>query len=391
MAQKKQKVAVVTKVTTVAEVHIRYLAFLLCFCLSVHHLILLTTCACACRALSLNNNNGIYNNNNNNNNNNKGPTQQRTVQHQQSRRQTDNNNPASFVSMTRMEAMERILHQTAAVTAAGLVLPVVAGPSSSWSSSATASDESSFVLPYDVTNTASSPKNGAEENGGRMPSSSSSSLSWIPPFTRESLEEMYFPNMCELNTWLVCQKLLEEGNSNQKMEAFAVVVASPFSKQDGGAAADGAGGATAAMTDTSIPIWHQKGGIHYMNEDGFKEWDFHVFAMVREKKRESNTRSSSNYILDLDSTLGGWPCPAQTWVQRSLRPGAIAATTTTTTIRRHFRVISAKEYIANMHSSRTGIAGKQQESNLMESFVTMDPTKGYGKVMDEDEFIRFIV
>lgn len=188
---------------------------------------------------------------------------------------------------------------------------------------------SDFVLPYEIAPPAILPP---------PPS--------IPD--RETFTETYFPNMCELNTWMICAEL--QRRASKDIDAYAVVVSSP--------------------AHGHVQLWNQRGGAPHMGIGGFKTWDFHVFAMVRDR----GTRSS--YVLDLDSALP-WPCPADAWIANALRPSAINGTD------RVFRTVPAGEYLARMKSAGEG-------SNLMESFVRTTNGDGYGVVANEEDFIRFI-
>jgi hypothetical protein len=187
------------------------------------------------------------------------------------------------------------------------------------------------------------------------PSSASIALPTVP--VRASLD--YFPNMCELNVWMLCDSLSKMPQSSG--EVYAVIVSSPNKE--------------------TIPLWHQKGGVPFMDGEGYRQWDFHIFTMIRKRSDDDDdTIGKAYYFLDLDSTIAQWPCPAETWVDAVLRPGVLDDDVAD----RHFRVVPAKEYLNNMHSSGS-------QSNLMESFVSMDPTKGYGRVLSETQFIREIV
>ena len=181
-----------------------------------------------------------------------------------------------------------------------------------------------------------------------------------PPIVVPRERLMQFENMCHLNVHMLLSAMVADGKAaaaaggdGKVDQLFAVVISSPH---------------TSGPEDPRpIKLWEQQSGL--------KEWDFHVLAVVRDD-------GGGAYFLDVESALPEWPVPAASWAARALHvpppPGDAAAGGSP----RMYRVVPAGDYVSNLRS--TG-----ERANLMTEFVSMDPSRGFGTVMNEADFLQW--
>mmetsp|Transcript_11607 Transcript_11607/g.31084 ORF Transcript_11607/g.31084 Transcript_11607/m.31084 type:complete len:199 (-) Transcript_11607:57-653(-) len=154
-----------------------------------------------------------------------------------------------------------------------------------------------------------------------------------------------------------------------------------------------------------VPVWQQKAGRSFLGRAGFVCWDYHVFGLL-DCRRVGGTGESPSpgcCVLDLDTLLEPWPCPFQRYCAEAFPQNVrLRGRLGDLELKRFFRLVPAAEFLQELRSDRSHMVDKcgcysaqpPREppiggggTNLFDAFVSMDPAKGFGKVLSEEEFL----
>lgn len=178
---------------------------------------------------------------------------------------------------------------------------------------------------------------------------------------------IYTPYYCEENVWQLCQ-LVEKNCPQLLHHCFAVFISNDVKQ---------------------VPLWCQKAS------KGFVLWDYHVIMIIKQDDQQQSL------VYDLDTTLT-FPCSFQQYLNDGIR----SESEFIEKFKRKFRVIGAKEFLATFASDRRHmlmpsgsdyqqppptyppIKTSMSDHNL-DTFISMDSSKGVGQVMDVSELTAF--
>nr|GAT43997.1 predicted protein [Mycena chlorophos] len=186
------------------------------------------------------------------------------------------------------------------------------------------------------------------------------------------LNTPYTPFYCEENIWHLCSAFLQHQTA---LQTWAVFVSNE---------------------SKTVALWQQKLG------EPLVVWDYHVVAIVQ-------NHDAKKWVYDYDTRLP-FPSPLEEYIAETFRrdiPPAYKrycsnARTNLTFYRSLFRIVPGQEFVDFFASDRShmmkggvphppydAIRGKKTlvGNNLMDSFVSMDSTVGYGEVVELDKLL----
>uniref|UniRef100_UPI00358FE27A protein N-terminal glutamine amidohydrolase n=1 Tax=Myxine glutinosa TaxID=7769 RepID=UPI00358FE27A len=173
---------------------------------------------------------------------------------------------------------------------------------------------------------------------------------------------------CEENIWKLCESLGNRSDQPASIEEFFVVFISNDAKK--------------------IPLWRQRSR---RGDDEFVLWDYHVILL--------HVAQDQCRVYDQDTTLP-FPCSFKMYVRDALRTDEVLRHC----YRRMFRVVRADAYLAHFASDRShmktpdgdwiqippsypSIHTAESTMNIYD-FISMDPARGWGDVLDYGQFVR---
>ena len=152
-----------------------------------------------------------------------------------------------------------------------------------------------------------------------VPSSSSSPSSSLSP---EALH--YASCYCEENCYKLIERILSAPSSSIN-EIYCVFISSPSCK---------------------TPLFSQRAA---QTEDGFVLWDYHVVVLLIGKGSMKDSDDVFCNVVDLDTTIQPFPCPASLYFNCTLRPEMRLKEE----YQRLYRVVSGQVYLDSFSSDRS--------------------------------------
>ncbi|KAF7322859.1 Nt-Gln-amidase domain-containing protein [Mycena chlorophos] len=172
------------------------------------------------------------------------------------------------------------------------------------------------------------------------------------------LNTPYTPFYCEENIWHLCSAFLQHKTA---LQTWAVFVSNE---------------------SKTVALWQQKLG------EPVVVWDYHVVAIVQ-------NHDAKKWVYDYDTRLP-FPSPLEEYIAETFRRDIPPA------YKSLFRIVPGQEFVDFFASDRShmmkggvppppydAIRGKKTlvGNNLMDSFVSMDSTVGYGEVVELDKLL----
>jgi len=203
--------------------------------------------------------------------------------------------------------------------------------------------------------------------------------------SREDLE--YVSCYCEENCYKLIERLLPATSlSNHRI--YCVFISSASSQ---------------------TPLFCQRAA---QTEEGFVCWDYHVIVLALGADSKKDSNDDVSFVLDLDTTIQPFPCPASLYFNQTLRPELHLKSE----YQRLFRVVSGKAYLDSFSSDRSHmkesntsaplwpciIGIKAKNENMIDSYRYMTlqeesssrldhvEEEEFGVVLQEMDFLRWI-